>query len=345
MAFALTLDTPSVSQGHPDILTPTKQIRADQLDFKNRKELGKGSSGSVWSLSFRTGAGEMKEVVAKEISTSEARAMEEIRRELQVFAECNCPFIVRFHGIVTVPTLPQVMLILEKMDGSLLDLFEHTPSRKVSEGVARAIARQVCEALQYLHRGKIDQYLIHRDLKPSNILFNLGGEVKLTDFGVSSRPTQMEASCHTFVGSIGYMSPERLTKSSHSCAADIWSLGITLLEGLMGRHPLAHLKIDDNAQGMLSAGRKLCEDPPRVSDELQVSKECASFINGCLEVDPAKRLGTLDMLAHAWMVSMNVEESKEIVKSSLSVLPSQEQRLAQKGASLQKKLRNLQLGI
>jgi mitogen-activated protein kinase kinase len=62
-----------------------------------------------------------------------------------------------------------------------------------------------------------DMKKIHRDIKPSNLLINSQGYVKIADFGVSR---SMENSgtdlADTFIGTLGFMSPERITGTADS---------------------------------------------------------------------------------------------------------------------------------
>ncbi|KAL6596066.1 hypothetical protein ACP70R_047430 [Stipagrostis hirtigluma subsp. patula] len=87
------------------------------------------------------------------------------------------------------------------------------------------------EALRYLHEVK---HVVHRDIKPENLLVNLKGDAKITDFGVTAG---LHDSCATFVGTVTYMSPERIRNSGYSYSADIWSLGLMALECARGRFP------------------------------------------------------------------------------------------------------------
>ena len=73
------------------------------------------------------------------------------------------------------------------------------------------------------------------DIKPSNILIDSKGNIKLTDFGVSGELINSVA--NTFVGTSGYMSPERIQGSRYSVQSDVWSLGITIMELLFGKFP------------------------------------------------------------------------------------------------------------
>mmetsp|Transcript_13711 Transcript_13711/g.9706 ORF Transcript_13711/g.9706 Transcript_13711/m.9706 type:complete len:99 (+) Transcript_13711:1121-1417(+) len=79
--------------------------------------------------------------------------------------------------------------------------------------------------------------VIHRDIKPSNILLNNKGHIKIADFGVSSKIENTMDCMTSFVGTVTYMSPERIKGSSYYADTDIWSVGILLVECALGRFP------------------------------------------------------------------------------------------------------------
>ena len=91
------------------------------------------------------------------------------------------------------------------------------------------IAAQVLEALRFLHT---EQRIAHRDIKPPNIMLRSDGRVMLQDFGNSrfSDSTQPDTDFETFVGCAQYMSPERICGAKYSFKADVWSLGLIMLE-------------------------------------------------------------------------------------------------------------------
>jgi serine/threonine protein kinase len=104
----------------------------------------------------------------------------------------------------------------------------------IPEPVLTKLAQQILNGLLYLHKCKKQ---IHRDIKPDNILLNSKGEAKLSDFGLSKELDKTAALCNTFVGTVTYMSPERLEGKKYSFPSDVWSFGLVLYEMATGCYP------------------------------------------------------------------------------------------------------------
>lgn len=75
-------------------------------------------------------------------------------------------------------------------------------------------------------------------MKPDNILVSSQfGEAKLSDFGISKELEATLNMCNTFVGTLSYMSPERMDGKYYTFSSDIWSIGMVVYEMATGCHP------------------------------------------------------------------------------------------------------------
>jgi serine/threonine protein kinase len=163
----------------------------------------------------------------------------QLENDLKVLDGYNSPYLVRYYGAFF--NEGTVKVVMELMDfGSvrrLLDLIGGRPM--LPEHVLFAITvpvapMQILKGLHYLHRVK---HTMHRDIKPDNVLLSSRGEVKLSDFGIASELANSSASALSFVGTLSYMSPERMEHATYNYSADLWSLGLVVYELASGRHP------------------------------------------------------------------------------------------------------------
>ncbi len=93
------------------------------------------------------------------------------------------------------------------------------------------IGAAVADALAYVHAGGV----VHRDVKPDNVLLGPGPRVRLTDFGIARMVTDTRITrTGIAVGTAGYMAPEQVTGAHIDTPADIYALGLVLLECLTG---------------------------------------------------------------------------------------------------------------
>jgi len=98
------------------------------------------------------------------------------------------------------------------------------------------LGARLADALAYVHQRGI----VHRDVKPSNILLASNGDAWLGDFGIARlHDTSTMTVTGTTMGTVSYMAPEQLEDHQVGPAADIWSLGIVLLECLTGQRATA----------------------------------------------------------------------------------------------------------
>jgi eukaryotic-like serine/threonine-protein kinase len=95
-----------------------------------------------------------------------------------------------------------------------------------------AIGARLADTLSHVHGHGV----VHRDVKPSNVLLDAGQVPHLTDFGVSKLvdATRITAT-GSVVGTPAYMAPEQVRGQEVGSAADVYALGLVLLEALSGR--------------------------------------------------------------------------------------------------------------
>jgi serine/threonine protein kinase len=121
-------------------------------------------------------------------------------------------------------------LVMELVDGpTLADVCaDGCDARRVG-----SIGVQIAETLDFVHsRG-----IVHRDVKPANVLLGPDDRAKLADFGIARLVDQESHYTRTgfAMGTIAYVSPEQVRGDQVTGAADVYSLGLVLLEALTGR--------------------------------------------------------------------------------------------------------------
>ncbi len=92
---------------------------------------------------------------------------------------------------------------------------------------------QIASGLDYAHERSI----VHRDIKPGNILLTVGGQPKITDFGVAKLTTTTLTTTGMIIGTPMYMAPEQITGRPILPATDQFALTVMLYEMLTGERP------------------------------------------------------------------------------------------------------------
>ncbi|KAG5470892.1 hypothetical protein CUR178_02198 [Leishmania enriettii] len=160
-----------------------------------------------------------------------------IKEEEMVSEVCTCaklrhPNIVPY--ISCCVTQSYLAIIMEYMPGgSLHDIIDNFG--KLPRTVVRRFMLDIVNGLAYLHESTT-----HGDVKPHNILLGVDGVCKLSDFG-SASDKLAEACCvnedRLMRGTAVYISPEGARNLPLTSASDIYSLGISFLEMVLGCLP------------------------------------------------------------------------------------------------------------
>jgi serine/threonine protein kinase len=190
-------------------------------------ELGAGGMGVVYRA---LDVSLQREVAIKRLRSefaANATVLERFRREAQMQAQLNHPNIAQLYTLVQ--DSESLCLVMEFVSGTVLTRF-----MPMTWETALPIILQVLEGLEYAHRRGI----LHRDIKPDNIIIDGQGTAKIMDFGIahaigSSRMTREK----TIIGTLEYVSPERVLGQSMDARSDLYSTGVMLFEMIAGRLP------------------------------------------------------------------------------------------------------------
>jgi predicted ATPase len=157
---------------------------------------------------------------------------------------------------------------------------------EVSE--ALAVVQQMCDGLAAAHAAGI----CHCDVKPSNVILTTTGTVKLVDFGIARAPAE-----HTgqgmLRGTLTYMAPEQLQDQAVDARADVWAIGVVLLECLSGRNPF---RAETDA---VTLYRILNGVSPALPPGMQLRDELQALLARCLAKRPEERFADADPLRQA----------------------------------------------
>ncbi|CAM6017322.1 unnamed protein product [Sphagnum balticum] len=248
--------------------------------------LGSGSFGTVYE-----GLGDNGCFFAvKEVSLLEQGKRDEcimqLEQEINLLSKFQHKNIVQYLGTQT--EMDKLYIFLEFVSqGSLASVYKRY---EMFSDQIRRYTQQILCGLKYLH----DHHIVHRDIKCANILVHSSGMVKLADFGLAKEVAKLGGSC---VGSAYWMAPEVIDpKKTYNVAADIWSLGCTVLEMATRAPPNGDL---ERAQVLWKVGHG--EAPPIPVD---LPSDMIDFISQCLEVNVMKRPTVDALLMHTFVTGM-----------------------------------------
>ncbi|XP_068954988.1 STE20-like serine/threonine-protein kinase isoform X2 [Petaurus breviceps papuanus] len=266
-------------------------------------ELGDGAFGKVFKA-------QNKETnvlaAAKVIDTKSEEELEDYMVEIDILASCDHPNIVKLLDAFYYEN--NLWILIEFCAGGAVDAVMLELERPLTESQIQVVCKQTLEALNYLHENKI----IHRDLKAGNILFTLEGDIKLADFGVSAKNTRTIQRRDSFIGTPYWMAPEVVMCETskdrpYDYKADVWSLGITLIE-------MAQIEPPHHELNPMRVLLKIAKsEPPTLAQPSKWSSNFKDFLKKCLEKNVDARWNTSQLLQHPFVTVTSNKPIRELI--------------------------------
>jgi serine/threonine protein kinase len=158
-------------------------------------------------------------------------------QEARLLASLSHPGLVTVFdaGIDSSAAPPNPYLVMELVEGTTLA--ERLADGPIPTAQTCALGAQLATALAYVHRRGV----VHRDVKPANILLPAAEDAgpvtaKLTDFGIARLVDGVRVTVHGLtLGTPNYLSPEQTTGDVVGPPADVYALGLVLLECVTGQ--------------------------------------------------------------------------------------------------------------
>ena len=199
------------------------------------RKLGRGAMGAVYlARDPRINRAVALKVIPIE-KEFEDEELEEAR--LRFFREAESAGRLTHPNIITVYDCGEdkhlAYIAMEYLQGTPMTQFTD-PKKLLAPNKALELCARTAEALDYAH----NQGVIHRDIKPANLLYSMRQDMlKISDFGVARLTDNNRTKTGIVLGTPMYMSPEQLNADTLTGHSDLFSLGVTLYELLVGEVP------------------------------------------------------------------------------------------------------------
>jgi serine/threonine-protein kinase len=196
--------------------------------------------------------------------------------EARATAALSSSNIVIVHDVGEHQGLP--FIVMERLPG--VSLADHIARGPLPQPFVQKVLNSVLAALASAH----DAGILHRDVKPGNILFTAADEAKLADFGIAKTAGGARTMTGHVVGTMAYLSPDRLAGKPATPADDLYAVGVVGYEALTGRRPFPQQAFPALASAILH------ETPPPIAAlRPDVRPELAAVFERAMTRNPAAR--------------------------------------------------------
>lgn len=264
--------------------------------------LGHGATSTVYRAIYQNNG---KSYALKAIKfTDKTEIIQTLVNELQTQSKLNHENVV--HLFSAFYFQGRIHILMQFIDGaSLGDYLKIIPT--IPEPALGYLTWQSLQGLLYLRQ----HHVIHRDLKPSNILLSRDGVARIADFGMAKQLRESSELSESFVGTICYMAPERLSQEDYSFVSDIWSFGLITYESAIGKFPFQGDPSKLNYWNLFAAtsNQIKVELPPSYSEGLK------NFITLCLQPNQYKRATVEQLIEDPWVNKYKDPSNIQYVKA------------------------------
>jgi len=229
--------------------------------------------------------------------------------EARAAAALNHPHIVSVHDSGDHNGTPYI--VMERLSGqTLADVIAHGP---LPQPQVRSILDEVLSALAAAHAVGI----LHRDIKPANILFSTSGHTKVADFGIAKSAGTPHTLTGQIVGTMAYLSADRIAGRPASVADDLYAVGVVGYEALSGRRAFPQ-------ENMAQLARAIAEDtpPPLAALRPDVDPSLAAVIERSMAHDPLWRFGSADEMRAALVGRIGARPATRVMAAPLPPPPT-----------------------
>lgn len=199
--------------------------------YRITASLGGGASAHVWlAEDVQLGRPVALKMLAAHLAEDEP-FLRRFRAEARAVAALSHPNILTVHdwGEADVPFLVTEYLAGGSLRGMLAS------GARLSPAQALVVGLEACRGLSFAHGAG----LVHRDLKPANLLFDDQGRLRIADFGLARAIAEAGTtdSDGSLLGTARYAAPEQARGERLDGKADVYALGLTLIEAVTGKVP------------------------------------------------------------------------------------------------------------
>jgi serine/threonine protein kinase len=199
--------------------------------YQVNAHLGQGGMGTVFRATDTMLGREVALKMLHPQLTMQPLFLDRFKKEARVLAQLLHPNIAVIYNFIEQGG--NHFMVIEYVEGTNLDdlLKKH---KALPLQFVVPVFIQALEGLQHAHKKNI----FHRDIKPANLMLTPDGTIKLMDFGIAKVAGEQKVTqVNKIVGTVEFMAPELIQGKDASSASDIYAMGVTLYEMILGKLP------------------------------------------------------------------------------------------------------------